>query len=76
MAQGIKIEAVSERLRLGEGPHWDVKNKCLYFVDIFGQAIHKYVPERNLHTKAKIGKYYFCLYSFQIKHVFTLRQIF
>lgn len=49
-----KIEVVTEEVKLGEGPHWDVQQKCLYYVDIFGQSIHKYVPSKNQHTKAVI----------------------
>ncbi|KAF5304483.1 hypothetical protein FQA39_LY09679 [Lamprigera yunnana] len=48
------IEVVTERATLGEGPHWDIPSQCLYYVDIFGQYIHKYVPSTNTHTKAKI----------------------
>lgn len=51
-----KIEVVTERVKLGEGPHWDVETQSLYYVDIFGQAIHKYTPATNKHTKAVIGK--------------------
>lgn len=50
------VEVVTERVTLGEGPHWDVESQCLYYVDILGQAIHKYVPSTNKHTKVKIGK--------------------
>lgn len=52
-----KVERLEEidSLELGEGPHWDAENKCLYFVDIFGKAIHKYVPETKKHRKAVIG---------------------
>ncbi|KAG5883046.1 hypothetical protein JTB14_010435 [Gonioctena quinquepunctata] len=40
---------------LGEGPHWDVESQSLYFIDIFGKSIHKYVPATDTHTKAVIG---------------------
>lgn len=40
---------------LGEGPHWDAESQSLYFVDIFGKSIHKYVPATDKHTKAVIG---------------------
>ncbi|KAF5269326.1 hypothetical protein FQR65_LT02628 [Abscondita terminalis] len=49
------VEVVTERATLGEGPHWDVKSQCLYYVDIFGQTINKFVPSTKTHTKAKIG---------------------
>lgn len=51
------IETITERARLGEGPHWDIAGQCLYYVDIFGQTINKYVPTTNSHTKALIGNY-------------------
>lgn len=51
------VEVVTERVTLGEGPHWDVESQSLYYVDILGQAIHKYTPSTNTHTKANIGKF-------------------
>ncbi|KAJ3654200.1 hypothetical protein Zmor_013404 [Zophobas morio] len=45
------IEVITERVTLGEGPHWDEATQSLYYVDIFGQAIHKFVPSTNTHTK-------------------------
>lgn len=50
-----KIEVISKPLTLGEGPHWVPEEQCLYFVDIFGESIHKYVPSTKTHTQAKIG---------------------
>ncbi|CAH0557444.1 unnamed protein product [Brassicogethes aeneus] len=49
------VERVVDSVHLGEGPHWDVSTQSLYFVDIFGKAIHKYVPSTKKHTKAVIG---------------------
>ncbi|CAH0557443.1 unnamed protein product [Brassicogethes aeneus] len=48
------IEIITERATLGEGPHWDEALQCLYYVDIFGQTINKFVPSTGVHTKAKI----------------------
>lgn len=48
------IEVVTERAILGEGPHWDEATQSLYYVDIFGQTINKFVPSTNTHTKARI----------------------
>jgi len=45
---------VTERATLGEGPHWDVETQSLFYVDIFGQALHKYTPATNTHTKVNI----------------------
>lgn len=53
---GCPVEIVTERATLGEGPHWEVATQSLYYVDIVGQAIHKYIPATNSHTKAVIGK--------------------
>ncbi|KAJ8973399.1 hypothetical protein NQ317_006465, partial [Molorchus minor] len=51
-----KVEKVIESVTLGEGPHWDAETQALYFVDIVGYSIHKFVPSTGQHTKAKIGK--------------------
>lgn len=48
------IEIVTERLTLGEGPHWDIPSQTLYYVDILGQTLNKYVPSTDTHAKAKI----------------------
>lgn len=50
------VERIAESVELGEGPHWDIPSQSLYYVDIFGKAIHKYVPSKNLHTKAVLGE--------------------
>ncbi len=52
----IHIKHLTEPLQLGEGPHWDEKTKALYFVNIKGNTIHKYVPENDTHTSAKVGR--------------------
>lgn len=52
-----QVEPVVESVELGEGPHWDVDTQSLYFVDIFGNSIHKYTPGSKTHTKAVIGEY-------------------
>ena len=51
------VERIPEipNLELGEGPHWDANTQSLYFVDIFGKTIHKYVPSTGQHGKAKLG---------------------
>lgn len=40
---------------VGEGPHWDEDTQCLFFVDIFGNNIHKYVPITKKHTQASVN---------------------
>lgn len=51
-----QVEAVVESVELGEGPHWDADTQSLFFVDIFGNSIHKYTPSTKTHTKAVVGK--------------------
>lgn len=60
------IDIVTERATLGEGPHWDKATQSLYYVDIFGQTINKFVPSTSTHTKAKIGKFIFSFISTKI----------
>ncbi len=30
---------------IGEGPHWDVKSKCLYYVDINAGDVHRFLAQ-------------------------------
>jgi len=50
-----KVEQISGPSILGEGPHWDHNAQVLYYVDIHGYSIHKYVPATKKHTTVKIG---------------------
>jgi sugar lactone lactonase YvrE len=52
-----KVEQISTPVTLGEGPHWDHNAQALYYVDIKGSTIHKYVPTTNKETVVKIGMY-------------------
>lgn len=54
---GLRVEVCSAPAVLGEGPHWDAKNQCLYYVDLFGNAIHKYSPSKDKNTKVQFGKF-------------------
>ncbi|XP_021924409.1 regucalcin-like isoform X2 [Zootermopsis nevadensis] len=49
-----KIEQISAPVILGEGPHWDHDAQALYYIDIKGSTVHKYVPATNTHTTVKI----------------------
>ncbi|XP_019870755.2 regucalcin [Aethina tumida] len=49
------VERVVPSIEIGEGPHWDANTQSLYYVDVFGKAIHRYVPATKKHTKAVIG---------------------
>ncbi len=56
----MKISRVeTERCLVGEGPVWDVGEQALYFLDIFGQKIHRYDPQtgktRSYDTPDKVG---------------------
>ena len=50
-----KLQQISANKILGDGPHWDHNAQALYYVDIIGHSIHKYVPATNKHTAVKIG---------------------
>ncbi|XP_028147046.1 uncharacterized protein LOC114340496 [Diabrotica virgifera virgifera] len=52
----LRLEEISTT-ELGEGPHWDAETQSLYFVDLFGQAIHRYVPATRQHTKAVLDTF-------------------
>lgn len=49
------VERVVPSIEIGEGPHWDANTQSLYYVDVFGKAIHRYVSATKKHTKAVIG---------------------
>ncbi|XP_074040570.1 regucalcin [Leptinotarsa decemlineata] len=51
-----KIEKICGNFKLGEAPHWDADTQTLYFVDINGYSIHRYVPATKKHTSAYVGK--------------------
>ncbi|XP_068082338.1 uncharacterized protein [Anabrus simplex] len=55
MAEGaVKVEAVTSSTVIGEGPHWDHEQQVLYFVDIFGSQVRRYVPSTKQETKVLI----------------------
>lgn len=49
-----EITNVTQRCKLGEGPHWDIKNQSLYYVDILASAIFRYDSSSETIYKAKI----------------------
>lgn len=52
----IEVVKGSQGTYLGEGPHWrSDKNEILY-VDIFGKAVHRFVPSTGESGKVTIGK--------------------
>lgn len=46
-----RLEEIATTL-VGEAPHWDCGTQTLYFVDVFGNTINKYVPATKEYTKA------------------------
>lgn len=50
------IEKVGPKCMLGEGPHWDAETQTLYYVDVGGKTIHKYVPSTREHAQVVVGK--------------------
>ncbi|XP_044007491.1 regucalcin-like [Aphidius gifuensis] len=50
----IRIEKIAGPNYLSEGPHWDVINKVLYFVDIPRQRVYCFNPETNKTTSTYI----------------------
>jgi len=53
---GYKIEVVkgSQRTYLGEGPHWNADKEEILYVDIFGKAVHRYVPKTGENAKVTV----------------------
>ncbi|CAH1118004.1 unnamed protein product [Phaedon cochleariae] len=51
-----QIKKLCGNFKLGEAPHWDSETQTLYFVDINGYTINKYVPATRKHTSAHVGK--------------------
>lgn len=52
----MKAELLSAELPvadLGEGPYWDRESQLLYWVDITGQAVHRFDPLRKKHERCK-----------------------
>ncbi|KAF5301530.1 hypothetical protein FQR65_LT08834 [Abscondita terminalis] len=52
------VEQITElgTFQLAEGPHWDCKTQSLYFADIMGMSVHKYVPSTKKHTQLNFDK--------------------
>ncbi|XP_069695227.1 regucalcin-like [Periplaneta americana] len=49
-----KVTQIADPVKLGEGPHWDHESQALYYVDIKGSTVSKYVPATKKHTTVKI----------------------
>ncbi|MEO6040344.1 MAG: SMP-30/gluconolactonase/LRE family protein [Croceibacterium sp.] len=53
----MKIERVPTiDCRVGEGPVWDVAEQALYFIDIVGQAVHRFDPVSEQTRSWQVGQ--------------------
>ena len=43
------------RTELGEGPVWDARRSCLYFVDILRGHVHRFDPASGHHRTYETG---------------------
>lgn len=50
------VEKVLDAVKLGEGPHWHAPSQTLYYVDIEGKKLIKYVPATKEHTSVTLGE--------------------
>lgn len=48
------VEKVCPAAELGEGPHWDIPSQTLYYVDILGCKILRYVPATKEHASVQL----------------------
>ncbi|KAJ4445744.1 hypothetical protein ANN_12429 [Periplaneta americana] len=49
-----KVTLIADPVTLGEGPHWDHDSQALYYVNVRGSTVNKYVPATKKHTTVKI----------------------
>jgi len=47
---------VDAKAIIGEGPVWDERNNCLYWVDIAGCLIHRYDPDTGRNEQCTLAK--------------------
>ncbi|XP_049805375.1 regucalcin-like isoform X2 [Schistocerca nitens] len=52
--EGVVATTVTSPATHGEGPHWNVENQQLYFVDIAGKYVHRYDPESGKDYKVEL----------------------
>jgi len=52
----FNIEVAVAGLNLGEGPHWVAEKQELVYVDIPGQAVHRYEPATGKDYSLPMGK--------------------
>ena len=53
------VSIVPSQNRLGEGPIWSIEEQALYWVDIYGKCIERFVPQSNqretFHLACQVG---------------------
>jgi len=60
----IQVAKGSQKCYLGEGPHWNADKQEILYVDIFGKAIHRFVPSTGESAKVTIGAVRFSFFIF------------
>lgn len=54
---GSEVEVICKAAaQLGEGPLWDWREECLWWVDILGQSLHRYDPVSGKSTQFDVGR--------------------
>jgi sugar lactone lactonase YvrE len=56
VVQAADVELVATGRGLGEGPAWDERQGVLWWVDIFGGAVHRYDPGTGIDTAIDLGQ--------------------
>ncbi|KAG8223315.1 hypothetical protein J437_LFUL001189 [Ladona fulva] len=49
----FETETIVKGCELGEGPHWDDRTQALYFSDVPGKFLHRYIPSTKTHDVSK-----------------------
>jgi sugar lactone lactonase YvrE len=56
------VESVLDaQTRIGENPVWSVREQALYFIDVFGQAIHRFEPNSGKHRVLPVAERIGCI---------------
>lgn len=42
--------------QLGEGPLWDWREECLWWIDILGQSLHRFDPASRTSSPSDVGR--------------------
>jgi len=65
------VERVTTPVLLGEGPFWCAERKSLYYVDIMGQAVCRFVPSTKEEYSLQLGKmtHGYCLFCYRYYNI-------